>query len=63
MAFRGLTFSGTAKPPKLPKLGQFWRLGCAWLGQPSEGHEATNILGINSFSTCKMVSKNVKSFS
>ena len=60
MAFRGLTEPGTAKPPKSAQFGQFWRFGHAWLGQPSEGHENSNFLGINSWSTYKKVSKNAK---
>ena len=37
---------------------QFWRFGRAWLGEPSEDHEAMNFLGINCCSTYKKVSKN-----
>ena len=58
MVFRGLTMPGMDKPPILPKLGRFWRFGRAWLGQPSEDHEAMNLLGINCCSTYKTVSKN-----
>ena len=49
-----------AKPPKSAQFGQFWRLGRAWIGQPSEGHENSKFLGINSWSTYKKVSKNAK---
>ena len=49
-----------AKPPKLPKLGWFWRFGCAWLCQPSEGHENSNFLSINSWSTYKKVLENAR---
>ena len=47
-----------AKPPKLPKLGRFWRFGRAWLSQPSEFYDEINFLGINCCSTYKKVSKN-----
>ena len=57
MVFRGLTYPGTAKPPKSAQFGQFWRFGRAWIGQPSEDHEAMNFLGINCCSTHKKVSK------
>ena len=46
-----------AKPPKLPKLGRFWRFGRALLGQPSEFYNEINFLGINCCSTYKKVSK------